>query len=62
MWETIFTDYKHAQKERTQENTNGSTWTPTDGEHPRLSDILLNDQIQVVEPLWKVIMSNKALL
>ncbi|CAF3186148.1 unnamed protein product [Rotaria socialis] len=62
MWETIFKDYNNAQKERAQENTNGSTWMPTDGEHPRLSDILLNDQIQVVEPLWKVIMSNKALL
>ncbi|CAF1216469.1 unnamed protein product [Adineta ricciae] len=57
MWETVFIDHIDAQKER-----NVDQWTPTDGDHPRLSDILLNDRIRVVEPLWKVITSNKALL
>ncbi|CAF1084637.1 unnamed protein product [Adineta steineri] len=32
------------------------------GEHPRIIDILLHDDIKVIEPLWKVITSSKALL
>ncbi|CAF0904380.1 unnamed protein product [Didymodactylos carnosus] len=60
MWETIFRDYVEVQKERSLNN--GNRWSPVNGEHPRLSDILLNDRIKVVEPLWKVITSNKALL
>jgi trypanothione synthetase/amidase len=57
MWETIFQDYIDASKER---DLNG--WKPLTGEHPRISDILLYDQVKVIEPLWKVITSNKALL
>lgn len=49
MWEQIFEDYLNTTKY--QEKC-----------VPRLSDIFLNDQIQVIEPLWKVITSNKALL
>jgi glutathionylspermidine amidase/synthetase len=66
MWETVFQDYIEATKERGLDDKNSKTfidgWKPTDGEHPRLSDILLNDQIKVIEPLWKVITSNKGLL
>ncbi|CAF1081853.1 unnamed protein product [Didymodactylos carnosus] len=57
MWESVFEDYAEAIKERGLEG-----WKPVDGEHPRLSDILLHDHIKVIEPLWKVITSNKALL
>ncbi|CAF1551282.1 unnamed protein product, partial [Didymodactylos carnosus] len=65
MWETVFRDYSEAAKERCldDENTNkNEPWRPIDGQHPRLSDILLNEHIKVIEPLWKVITSNKALL
>ncbi|CAF0988295.1 unnamed protein product [Didymodactylos carnosus] len=60
MWETVFRDYTEAQTERC--NKNEDQWKPVNGEHPRLSDILLNDHVRVIEPLWKVITSNKALL
>jgi len=66
MWETVFQDYVEAAKERGLDIENSKTlvdgWKPIDGEHPRLSDILLHDQIKVIEPLWKAITSNKALL
>ncbi|CAF3707941.1 unnamed protein product [Rotaria sp. Silwood1] len=62
MWDTIFNDYFNTQKERGLDVDNNTHWIPTNGEHPHLSDIFLNDQIQVIEPLWKVITSNKALL
>jgi len=55
MWETIFSDYIQAEKD-------GVLNKSIDGEHPRLADVLLNDHIQVIEPLWKVIPSNKAIL
>ena len=55
MWETIFTDYLQAERENVLEKR-------IDGENPRLCQILLNDQIKVIEPLWKVIPSNKAIL
>ncbi|UJR11526.1 hypothetical protein I4U23_015707 [Adineta vaga] len=54
MWETVFSDYIKTQKEGNHSRTNG--------DHPHLCDILLNDQIRVIEPLWKVIASNKILL
>jgi trypanothione synthetase/amidase len=57
MWETILQDYIDATKERDLDG-----WKPLNGEHPRISDILLHDQVKVIEPLWKVITSNKALL
>ena len=57
MWETVFEDYADAVKVRGVDG-----WKPVDGEHPRISDILLHDQIKVIEPLWKAITSNKALL
>ena len=47
MWETIFEDYLHSNAK---------------SEHPRLSDVFLNDQIKVIEPIWKVITSNKGIL
>ncbi|CAF3771779.1 unnamed protein product [Rotaria sordida] len=62
MWDTIFNDYFNVQKERGLDVDNGTHWIPTNGEHPHICDIFLNDQIQVIEPLWKVITSNKALL
>jgi trypanothione synthetase/amidase len=55
MWESVFSDYLQAEKdEKLNKKING--------EHPRLCEILLNDDIQVIEPLWKVIPSNKAIL
>lgn len=47
MWETIFEDYLHSNK---------------DDQHLRLSDVFLNDQIKVIEPIWKVITDNKGIL
>ena len=55
MWETVFSDYLNAEK---TENFNKKI----DNQHPCLSEILLNDDIHVLEPLWKVIPSNKAIL
>ena len=55
MWETVFTDYQEAEKDQVLNRR-------VDGEQPRLCQILLNDQIRVIEPLWKVIPSNKAIL
>jgi trypanothione synthetase/amidase len=55
MWESVFSDYLEAEKD-------GKFNTKVNGEHPRLSEILFNDNIQVLEPLWKVIPSNKAIL
>jgi glutathionylspermidine synthase len=55
MWETIFSDYIQAEKDQTLDRR-------IDGERARLCQILLNDDIQVIEPLWKVIPSNKAIL
>jgi trypanothione synthetase/amidase len=55
MWETIFIDYIQAEKD-------GNLNRQVNGEHPCLSDILLNDAIKIIEPLWKVIPSNKAIL
>ena len=55
MWDAVFEDYLAATKEPALNNADSS-------KHPRISDVLLNDQIKVVEPLWKVITSNKALL
>ena len=55
MWESAFTDYLQAEQ---SENLNRRI----DGECPRLHEILFNDRIRVIEPLWKVIPSNKAIL
>ncbi|CAF0919937.1 unnamed protein product [Adineta ricciae] len=55
MWESIFTDYLEAGK-------TGELNKKINGEHPRLCEIALNDQIKIIEPLWKVIPSNKAIL
>lgn len=55
MWETIFINYLKCEKE-------GTLTKKIDGEHPHLCQILLNDDIKVIEPLWKVIPSNKAIL
>ena len=55
MWESVFSDYLQAEKD---ENFNKKI----DNEHPRLAEVLLNDDIKVLEPLWKVIPSNKAIL
>ncbi|CAF3882401.1 unnamed protein product [Adineta steineri] len=66
MWETVFQDHIDVTKERDLVNSNSTDhilkWKPINGEHPRISDILLHDRIKVIEPLWKVITSNKALL
>ncbi|CAF4224674.1 unnamed protein product [Rotaria sp. Silwood2] len=55
MWETIFTNYIQCEKE-------GNLTRQINNEHPYLCQIFLNDQIKVIEPLWKVIPSNKAIL
>ncbi|CAF1281098.1 unnamed protein product [Rotaria magnacalcarata] len=55
MWETTFSDYLQAEKD-------GNLNKKINGEHPRLCEVLLNDDIKVIEPLWKVIPSNKAIL
>jgi trypanothione synthetase/amidase len=55
MWETIFSNYMQCEKE-------GKLNKQINGEHPYLCEILLNDRIQIIEPLWKVIPSNKAIL
>jgi trypanothione synthetase/amidase len=59
MWETVFKDYIEAT---TDHDHTKAQEKPIDGERPRLCDILLNDRIRVIEPMWKVITSNKALL
>lgn len=55
MWETVFLDYTKAEQE-------GLLNQKFNGTHPRLSEVLLNENIRVIEPLWKVIPSNKAIL
>lgn len=55
MWETVFSDYLQCE-------TEGNLNRKIDNEHPRLCQVLLNDNIKVIEPLWKVITSNKAIL
>eukprot|EP00388_Colpodella_angusta_P039741 GDKK01048241.1.p1 GENE.GDKK01048241.1~~GDKK01048241.1.p1 ORF type:complete len:255 (+),score=60.28 GDKK01048241.1:58-765(+) len=58
MWESGFADYHKARAER------GENWTPSASDKVRLTDILLSakDDINVFEPMWKVIPSNKAIL
>ncbi|CAF1351055.1 unnamed protein product [Adineta ricciae] len=55
MWETVFSNYLQCEKEGTLNRQNN-------GEHPYLHQVLLNEHIKVIEPLWKVIPSNKAIL
>jgi trypanothione synthetase/amidase len=55
MWETVFSNYIQCEKQ-------GILNKQINGEHPDLHQILLHDQIKVMEPLWKVITSNKAIL
>lgn len=55
MWETVFSNYLLCEQ-------NGTLNDEINGQHPYLCQILLHDSIQVIEPLWKVITSNKALL
>ncbi|CAF4506244.1 unnamed protein product, partial [Rotaria magnacalcarata] len=45
MWETTFSDYLQAEKD-------GNLNKKINGEHPRLCEVLLNDDIKVIEPLW----------
>jgi trypanothione synthetase/amidase len=55
MWESVFSDYL--------ENENNEKFNKKiDNEHPCLSEICLNENIKILEPLWKVIPSNKAIL
>jgi trypanothione synthetase/amidase len=55
MWETVLSNYLQCEK-------NGDFNKQINGEHPQLCEVLLNNQIKVIEPLWKVITSNKAIL
>ena len=65
-WDTILDDYLVASKERGHSNQclekicDG--WIPVDGAQARLSDILLHEEIQIIEPMWKIITSHKGLL
>ena len=55
MWETVFSNYIQCEEE-------GTVNRKIDNEHPYLCQVLLNDRIKVIEPLWKAIPSNKAIL
>lgn len=56
-WDTAIQDYLAAKEQR------GPSWKPTPQDKVRLCDLILGDEsIRVVEPLWKVIPSNKAIL
>jgi len=56
-WCSIFDDYEEVMKER------DPAYEPKDGDHPHLCDILLAPRtIKVIEPLWKSIPGNKAIL
>ncbi|KAG5477117.1 hypothetical protein LSCM1_05459 [Leishmania martiniquensis] len=49
-WDTVLSQY-HLQRS-----------IPTTGSGPTLSDILLNNNIRVIEPLWKAVTGSKAIL
>jgi glutathionylspermidine synthase len=57
-WEMIFQDY--ADQYANDEEGNG--WKSVNGEHPYLSDILLNEKIRIIEPLWKSITTHAVFL
>ncbi|CAF1056846.1 unnamed protein product [Adineta ricciae] len=48
VWDTVLRDEQSAEHQ--------------DDEHPRISDILLHEQIKIIEPFWKIITKNRALL
>lgn len=59
MWESAIADLEKAEKER------GPNWKPTPQDKVRLCDLLLGPEewdIIVLEPMWKLIPSNKAIL
>ncbi|CAM4791333.1 unnamed protein product [Rotaria magnacalcarata] len=55
-WETIFQDFR--DKYRYNEEDIG--WELMSDERPCVSDILLNEQIRIIEPLWKSITHHTA--
>ena len=56
-WSTVFDDFEAVAKIRS------SSYFPVEGTHPHLSDLLLSSQATtVLEPLWKCIPGNKAIL
>jgi glutathionylspermidine synthase len=55
-WKRIFQDYLYPYRDN-EEEQNGWRY-----QHPCLSDILLNDQIRIIEPIWKSITSYSAFL
>jgi glutathionylspermidine synthase len=57
-WEMIFQDYVDQYYDDKQNNG----WRSVNNEHPHLSDILLNEQIRIIEPLWKSITSQTVFL
>ena len=59
MWETVFKDYIESQADYQH---NPIRVKSVDGAQPRLCDVLLDERIRVIEPMWKVVTSNKALL
>ncbi|CAM4830383.1 unnamed protein product [Rotaria magnacalcarata] len=58
IWEKIFQDFTDQYDVNKEKNC----WTPAHKEHPCLSDILLNEQIRIIEPLWKSITNHTAFL
>ncbi|CAF4014177.1 unnamed protein product [Rotaria magnacalcarata] len=58
IWEKIFQDFTDQYDVNKEKNC----WTPAHKEHPCLSDISLNEQIRIIEPLWKSITNLTAFL
>ncbi|CAF3811775.1 unnamed protein product [Rotaria sp. Silwood1] len=54
-WEAIFQNFRDPYHDKKEENG----WISMTNEHPCLSDILLNEQIRIIEPLWKSIINHK---
>ncbi|CAF3042862.1 unnamed protein product [Rotaria sp. Silwood2] len=57
-WETIFQNFTDQYRNNTQDNE----WELMNGERSYISDILLNEQIRIIEPLWKSITNHSAFL
>ncbi|CAF2589786.1 unnamed protein product [Rotaria sp. Silwood2] len=56
-WETIFQDFRDRYVDNKEEKEERKS---VNKEHPSLTDILLNEKIRIIEPLWKSIINHKA--
>ncbi|CAF4942417.1 unnamed protein product, partial [Rotaria sp. Silwood1] len=57
-WETIFLNLRNQYCKNEEDNE----WESMNDESPCISDILLNEQIRIIEPLWKSITNHSAFL